>query len=181
MIRALVIASIALAAPAAAEPAWTVDLQVDPAPFFLKGFAPELGVAMGGHRAYLTAVGYDVPSFLREDKRFAERRNVIASAGYEYFLRGRFAGPFVGGSVALTNATFSLADRDTMAVTTNTARIAVRLGWVFYPFSALPGLLFGPWISVGYGLAPRSFTIEDETIERRALGFAFAAQLGWRF
>jgi hypothetical protein len=158
-----------------------IDLQIDPTPFFLHGFAPELGVSWGQHRAYVTAVAYDVPRFLREDKDFAERRNLIASAGYQYFVRRHLDGLFVGGSVAVTNATFSLASGGEEERTVNTVRVAARLGWMVAPLRVAPRLFFAPWISVGYSLAPASFAIAGTEIQRRSLGFTGALQLGWRF
>lgn len=174
------LAVLAAATPAVASPT-ELDVQVDPTPFFLAGFAPEVGVTLAGHRAYATVVGYDVPRFLREDPRFAERRNAIVSVGYEYFVRGALAGPFLGINGAVTNATFSLADGGSRDETVNTFRVATRLGWVIYPIAALPGLFLGPWLSVGYSVAPRAFAIDGQMIERKAIGFTGAAQLGWRF
>jgi hypothetical protein len=173
------LAAVCCVSVAAASP--TVDLQVDPTPFLLRGFAPELGVSWGKHRAYLTAVGYDVPRFLREDKAFAERRNLIVSAGYQYFVQRHLDGLFLAVNAAVTNATFSLASGGDEERTVNTVRVAARLGWMVTPLRVAPRLFVAPWISVGYGLAPSSFSIAGTEIERRAIGLTGALQLGWRF
>jgi hypothetical protein len=163
----------------------TVDVQVDPTPFFLRGFAPEVGVGTGAHRIYLTVVAYDVPKVLREDAAFAERRDYRLGLGYEHFFRARFAGPFVGASALWTHSTFSRADTDTAGTAgtkeAGTLAATARVGWVFYPISALPHLLFGPWISASWAFSPDELMIGDKRIERRSLGFIAAAQLGWRF
>src|SRR4051812_44025218 len=83
---------------AAAEPppSSALDLQIDPLPLFLHGFATEVGLRSGGHRVFATAIAYDVPGFLDEDSRFSERRNYLLGAGYEYFPNGRGTGLSIG-------------------------------------------------------------------------------------
>jgi hypothetical protein len=137
MTSPLAVATIAiLAASEAATAESTIDVQIDPTPFFLRGFAPEIGAGMGPHRVYLTVVAYDVPEFLREDKAFAERRDYRIGLGYEHFLRGRFSGPFVGASALWTHSTFSRADIESeMTREVGTLAATARLGWVIYPIA----------------------------------------------
>lgn len=182
MTRSSLATILLLAVPLTAFADTTVDVQVDPTPFFLRGFAPEVGVGMGPHRAYVTVVAYDVPTFLREDEAFDERRDYRIGLGYEHFLRSRFVGPFLGASALWTRSTFSRADIESDATEeVGTLAATVRLGWVFYPISALPDLLFGPWVSASWAFSPDDFMIEGRRIERRSLGFTAALQLGWRF
>jgi hypothetical protein len=176
---------LASCGPAAARPhprRPQIDVQIDPVPFFLRGFAPEAGVSAGAHRGYATVVAYDVPGFLLEDPAFDERRNYRLGLGYQYFFRGAPAGPFVGASALWTHSTFMRADlasgpeheADTLAA-------AARVGWVLSPLRAVPALFLGPWISASYAFAPEAFAIEGRQIHRRALGVTGALQLGWRF
>jgi hypothetical protein len=159
----------------------TLDVQVDPTPFFLRGFAPEIGYSIERHRVFATVIAYDVPSFLREDKQFAERRNYILGLGYEMFFRGHLDGPFASLGATLTNSTFSVVGSTTGAEkTVDTFKAALRVGWVIHPLPRqAPRLFIGPWLGAAYALDPSAFTLEEHTIHRRAVGFAGALQLGW--
>jgi hypothetical protein len=181
-------ASIAAATDAAApSPAdtprlrRTLDVQVDPTPFFLRGFAPEIGYSIERHRVFATVIAYDVPSFLREDEQFAERRNYILGLGYERFFRGHLDGPFASLGATLTNATFSLVGSTTGAEkTVDTFKASLRVGWVIHPLPRqAPRLFIGPWLGATYALDRDTFTLEEHTIHRKAVGFAGALQLGW--
>ncbi len=157
----------------------SVDLQLDPTPFFLQGFAPEVGFSLGRHRFYATVIAYEVPKFLAEDRRFHERR-LLGALGYQLFFLGHVEGPFASLGLSLVRSRFELEATGGTQLT-NTFKLTMRLGWAIVPFRALPELFVAPWVGPVLGIAPEAFAIDGRTIERRPLGLSGAIQLGWRF
>ena len=181
-LRAIALAAIAtaLAARTATASPRVIDLQVDPTPLFLHGFAPEVGLTLGRHRAFATVVAYDVPGAIAEDDRFDERRRAIIGGGYEYFVRHDARGPFVGASVTVVLSRFTLASTGTTRDTT-TFKTTGRIGWLFHPLRAAPGLVVAPWIGPSINVAPETFAIDGVAIKRRTVGALGAIQVGWSF
>lgn len=155
----------------------SIDLQLDPTPFFLHGFAPELGLSLGPHRLYATVVGYDVPRFLREDPAFSEHRT-IAALGYQYFFLGHLSGPFASVSANVVRSRFELLETGNGANTT-TFKSTLRFGWALQPFS-FP-LFFAPWIGPVFSFGPEKPVVDGRTAERRVIAVTGALQIGWRF
>jgi hypothetical protein len=157
----------------------SVDVQLDPTPFFLKGFAPEVGFSVGRHRFYGTAVAYEVPMFLAEDKGFKERR-VIGALGYHHFFFGHVRGPFASASVNLVRSRFERVET-AGAKWTTTLKSTLRLGWAVAPFHAVPELFFAPWVGPVFSFGAEDFSIDGQPIKRRPVGVSGALQVGWRF
>jgi hypothetical protein len=177
----LVCMVLATSSPAAAAPASrAIDVQLDPLPFFLRGFAPELGVSWDGHRAFATVIAYDVPGLLAEDDRFEERRDWLIGAGYERFFLGPGRGPFAGASVSVTHSTFTL-DRTGGSADTATVKLTVRVGWLLHVIPAVPALFIGPWLGPTFSVAPEEVVVDGERAHRRRIGVIGALQVGWRF
>jgi len=158
----------------------TFDAQVDPTPFFLRGFAPELGLSIGRHRLMATVVQYDVPSFLAEDRAFGERRNGTFGIGYQFFFLRHLDGLFAGVMLSATSSTFTLLSTNT-AHDTWTWRATLRVGWVVSPFASAPSFFLAPWLGANAAFVAERFTIDDTPIARRTIGFIGALQLGYRF
>jgi hypothetical protein len=156
----------------------SIDIQIDPTPLILKGFAPELGMAIDKHRVYATVIAYDVPRFLAEDKQFNERR-LIGGIGYQYFFMGHAIGPFAGLGLTLVRSRFELVDTGNSRFAV-TPKITVRLGWAIAPLLSVPALFFAPWVGPVFSVSPETFAIDGKTIERRAFGVIGAVQIGWR-
>lgn len=157
----------------------SVDVQLDPTPFFLKGFAPEVGFSIGSHRLYGTVVAYEVPTFLAEDKHFNERR-LLGGIGYQYFFLGHVRGPFASASLGVVHSRFELAETGGVKRTT-TLKSTLRLGWAFAPFHAVPELFFAPWVGPVFSFLAEEFAIDGRSIDRRPVGVTGAFQIGWRF
>ena len=103
----LVFFMILLAGAGWAQKAGNIDVQIDLIPFALGGYAGEVGFSIDKHRLYATAVSYKVPAFLKEDKNFDEKRDLIIGIGYQYFLTQKLKGLYFGGSILYTWATFT--------------------------------------------------------------------------
>lgn len=157
----------------------SIDVQLDPTPFFLRGFAPEVGLSLGRHRFYGTVIAYDVPKFLAEDRRFQERR-LLGALGYQLFFLGHVEGPFASLGLSLVRSRFELEATGGTHLT-STFKITMRLGWAIVPLRALPELFVAPWVGPVVSIAPEGFAVDGRSIERRALGVSGAIQLGWRF
>jgi hypothetical protein len=179
------VASASTDAPSSAGPLLpahglrSVDVQLDPTPFFLRGFAPEVGLSLGRHRFYATVIAYDVPKFLAEDRGFQERR-LLGALGYQIFFLGHVEGPFASLGLSLVRSRFELEATGGTHLT-STFKLTVRLGWSIVPFRALPELFVAPWVGPVVSVAPEGFAVDGRSIERRALGVSGAMQLGWRF
>jgi hypothetical protein len=170
----------AQASPAQAPVPWSIDVQLDPTPLFLHGYAPELGLQSGRHRLLATVIAYDVPDFLEEDDRFDERRERLFGLGYQYFFFAHGNGLFAGATLTLTHSTFTLL-RTGSSAETDTFKSTLRVGWMLHPLAALPHLFIAPWLGPSLSFAPEEFSVDGERIERRPVGITGAVQLGWHF
>jgi hypothetical protein len=175
----LLLGSLCFADPALAVER-TFDAQVDPTPLFLRGFAPELGVTLGRHRLMATIVQYDVPTFLAEDKAFAERRNGTFGLGYQYFFLHHLEGLFAGVMLSATSSSFRLVATGTTHDTW-TWRATLRVGWVVAPFASTPAFFLAPWVGANAAFAAERFAVDGTPITRRTIGVIAALQLGYRF
>jgi hypothetical protein len=161
------------------RPRRSVDVQLDPTPFFLKGYAPEIGFSAGKHRIYGTFLAYEVPKFLAEDKAFVERR-WIGALGYQFFFLDHVRGPFAAANLGVTRSRFTLAETGGVHLTT-TFKSTFRFGWAFAPFDAVPELFFAPWIGPVFSFGAEDFAVDGRAIKRRPFGVVGALQVGWRF
>jgi hypothetical protein len=158
----------------------TFDLQIDPTPFFFRGFAPEAGVSIGRHRIMATVIQYDVPTFLLEDAAFSERRDAIFGLAYQFFFFRHLDGLFAGIGTSATRSTFTRVGTASTR-STWTWRSTLRVGWMVSPFASNPHVFFAPWLGVHVALDPETFALEGRTIERRTFGLTGAIQIGYRF
>lgn len=154
-----------------------IDVQIDPTPLFLHGYAPELGLSVGAHRLYATVIAYDVPRFLREDPAFSEHRT-MAALGYQYFFLGHLSGPFASVGVSVVRSRFELLETGNGANTT-TVKSTLRLGLAVQPFS-FP-LFVAPWIGPVFSFAPERPVVDGITAARRTVAVSGAVQIGYRF
>jgi threonine dehydrogenase-like Zn-dependent dehydrogenase len=168
------------AAAGATPRSLTLDLQVDPTPFFLSGFAVEAGLGLGRHRVMTTAIAYDVPDFIEEDDRFDERRQLLLGVGYQFDVLGGGHGPFAGGNLTYTRSRFTLLDTGG-AAHADTFKSTFRFGWTFRPLDSVPSLFLAPWLGPSVSWNPSTFTVDGVRIDRRPVGVTGAIQLGWAF
>jgi hypothetical protein len=154
------------------------DLQLDPTPFFLKGYAAELGYNYAKHRFYVTGVGYTVPDFLKEDRNFDEKRKLVAGLGYQYYFKKPQKGLFVGMSVLNSWTDFTNPSTGN-GVSFTTARTSGRIGYVFYPIKQWERFFFNTWVGPYYQIAPDSPIVDGLQLKRKNLSYTLAIQIGF--
>ena len=154
------------------------DLQLDPTPFFLQGYAAELGYNHNRHRLYITGVSYTVPEFLKEDKNFDEKRKLIAGLGYQYYFKKPQNGFYVGISVLNTWADFTNPSTGN-AVSLTTIRTSGRIGYVLYPIKQWKRFFINPWMGPYYQIAPESAIIDGLQLKRKNFSYTLAIQIGF--
>lgn len=155
-----------------------LDLQLDPTPFFLKGYAAELGYNYAKHRFYITGVGYTVPDFLKEDSNFDEKRKLIAGLGYQYYFKTPQKGVYIGASVLNSWADFTNPATGNFASLT-TIRINSRIGYVFYPIKQWERFFINTWVGPYYQIAPESPMVDGLPLNRKNFSYTLAIQIGF--
>jgi len=162
------------ALPATAKP--RLDVELDPLAFALNGFSVHAGLRVRHFRFDVGAFGAELPAFMLSDDAFSSRFSGFG-VKFDYHLRDRVGGPFVGLSAGRVINTV-IHEPSGLAQSRAVHEVSARVG---YEFDLVWGLYVVPWVSVGASFGSREVTVDDDTLEARGPITVFpTVHLGYR-
>jgi hypothetical protein len=179
MLRAAAAAFVVLLATSAASaderPGVRVEVDGDPAAFFVDGYSLHVAVVGPWRRLDLGCYAVDEPGFLHgNDGWDVELR--AWTLGWDYFVSGE-DGFFAGVSAALAIRTYALAGTQ-LAVERHQLLVGPHIGW---RFMLGPHFYLEPWLAVQYAYRGDAVTLGGETFDDRPYVIFPTVYAGWRF
>jgi hypothetical protein len=152
-----------------------VEVDGDPAAFFVDGYSLHVAVVGAWRRLDLGCYAVDEPGFLHGNDGWDVSLRAW-TLGWDYFVSGE-DGFFAGVSAALAIRTYALTGTQ-LAVERHQLLVGPHIGWRF-----MLGAHFylEPWLAVQYAYRGDEVTLGGETFDDRPYVIFPTVYAGWRF
>jgi hypothetical protein len=174
-ISLLVASAVARADERPDERAVRVEVDGDPAAYFVDGYSLHVAVVGAWQRIDLGCYAVDEPGFLHGNEGWDVSLRAW-TLGWEHFFSGD-DGFFAGLSVAVAVRTYALAGT-TLAVERHQLLVGPHVGWRF-----MLGAHFylEPWLAVQYAYRGDAVTLDGRRFDDRPYVVFPTLYAGWRF
>jgi hypothetical protein len=172
----LLLSSVAAASAASAEePPVRVEVDGDPAAYFVDGFSLHVAVVGPWKRLDFGCYSVDEPTFLHGNEGWS-----VHLRGYgftwDYFVSGD-DGFFAGVGVNLVVRTYVL-DATSRVAERHQLLVGPHIGW---RFMLGEHFYLAPWLAVEYAYRGEEVTLDGETFDDRPYVIFPTLYAGWRF
>jgi hypothetical protein len=170
------VAAVSPAAPAAPDPRFHLDVEVDPLAYVLKGYSLHVALGWKRFRVDLGAFAMEVPGEIQGNKDFD-----VSFTGYgaklQYFAFAEQHRGFVGVDA---NVGRQLLERVGTTMSSRDLRVSlgVNAGWRFMLGQRLYATT---WIGVSYGTKTNDVNLAGATYTTSRINVFPAVHLGYRF
>ena len=170
-------AALLVLVPAAAHAQW--EIEADPVAYALGGFSAHVARELpdGRERLQVGIFGADVPASFLDNDAFTESSRGV-TAKFDYFVRNRTAGFFVGVDGDYSREHFGLKATGN-STDRNNFGLGPRIG---YRFEIGQHLYVTPWFSAAY-----EFNVHDDVVlsgqrfDQQKHSLFATVHAGWRF
>ena len=154
------------------------SIEVDPAPFFYRGYSVAAGYSVGRYRFSANLFSTDYPDFALKEGWHAHVE-IAGSIRFQYYFKPRSEGWYAGIQIGLLETNYR-RDGSSGDVSVTQFALTPTAGYRWFPFAG--GFYLMPAIGVGFTLwASGDATLGGETYPQYAPVFISAVHIGYEF
>jgi hypothetical protein len=163
-----------------------LSLELDPAPFILKGYSYNLKFshANAPRFAIMGSVfsSHFPDGMMKKENKDAGWNKMNIETSYaifiDYFFKSIRSGFYVGPSMLWYNKSVGMQSTE-KRISFQTIYPSARIGYVWYPFNKI-GLYINPWLNMGSEInLDDKNSIEGKTFETNTLNYILALHIGY--